>query len=273
MIEDIFKTATPYILASIGGLFTELCGSLNIALEGQILIGAFWAIVVSNMTGSIVLGLLAAVAASSLLALITALFSFRFRANIFISGLAANLLAYGLVTVFSTILVKGGGVIRAETAIQGSSYFFTVFALLLLPLSWYVINYTPYGMRCRVAGLSEAVLYYRGISPDFYRYTALLISGVLCGIAGASLAARIGAFVPNISSGRGWIALVAIYLGYRKPQWVFLSCILFASAESLANWTQGFIGMPATVILALPYLITLSVLTIVSAVRKKTEQR
>jgi general nucleoside transport system permease protein len=268
VIEDILKTATPYILASAGGLFTELCGSLNIALEGQILLGAFWAIAVTNMTGSLLLGLLAAVASSSLLALLTAFFSIRLKANIFISGLAANLLSYGAVSVFSTLLFKGGGVIRSAVEFQNSSFFFTVTALSCVPVTWYIIKMTPFGMRCRAAGLSEIVLYYRGINPDFYRYAAMLISGILCGIAGASLAARIGAFVPNISAGRGWIALVAIYLGYRKAHWVFLSCILFAAAESFANWTQGFIGIPATIILALPYLITLIIMTAVSAIRK-----
>ncbi len=269
MTEDILKTATPYILAATGGLFTELCGTLNIALEGQILIGAFWAVVVANMTGSLLLGIISAIIASSLLAMLTAFFAFRLRANIFISGLAANLLAYGVVSLFSTLIYSGGGVIRAAFDIQGSSLFFTMAAISAVPLSWYAINKTPFGMRCRAAGLSEIVLYYRGINPDFYRYAALLISGVLCGLAGASLAARINAFVPNISAGRGWIALVAIYLGYRKAHWVFLSCILFAAAENLASRAQGIIGIPATIILALPYLITLAILTFVSAVRKK----
>ena len=91
----------------------------------------------------------------------------------------------------------------------------------------------------KAAGLAEDVLYYRGINPDFYKYTALLLSGVLCGLSGASLSFSIGAFVPNISAGRGWIALVAVYLGYRRPVGVILSCLLFASAESMSSLDAG----------------------------------
>lgn len=267
MAADIFRTALPYIFAAAGGLFTELSGALNIALEGQILAAAFWAVAVTALTGNPILGFAAAMAASSALALLTAIFSFRFRANVFIAALAANLLSIGVVSLFSTLLFSGSGVVRLPADTGSYHLFFVAMSLVTLAGSWYTINMTPFGMRCRAAGLSEIVLYYRGINPDLYRYASFLISGVLCGIAGACLAARIGAFVPNISAGRGWIALVAIYLGYRKIHWVFLSCILFAAAENLANWTQGIIGVPATVILALPYLITLAVMSAVSAYR------
>ncbi len=269
MIEDVFKTATPYILAASGGLFPELCGTLNIALEGQILIGAFWAIAAVNITGSLLFGFISAIIASSLLAIIVAFFSFRFKANVFISGLAGNLLAYGLVSVFHTMLFETSGVIRAGIYMQNYTFFFLMFAIISVPICYYIINITPFGMRCRAAGLSEIALYYKGINPVKYRYGAFLISGIMCGIAGAAIASRIGAFVPNISAGRGWIALVAIYMGYKKIHWVFLSCLVFAIAENIANWSQASLHIPATIILSFPYIITLIILTISSAFRKQ----
>ncbi len=271
MINDIFSLAVPYILAGLGGLFTEITGSLNIALEGQILTGAFWAIAVTKITGSIPLGIAAAVLSSTLLSFITAFFSFRLKANIFIAGLASNMLSFGLVSVFSILFFGNSGIIRI-TAPPG--YLHTVFfaiAAAAIALSHYALYKTPGGLRMKAAGLAEDVLYYRGINPDFYKYTALLLSGVLCGLSGASLSFSIGAFVPNISAGRGWIALVAVYLGYRRPVGVILSCLLFASAESMSSWMQGVMGVPATIILSIPYLVTLLVLTVISIIRNKTK--
>ncbi len=100
MLKSIFNAAVPYILAGMGGLFTEITGSLNIALEGQILTGAFWAIAVTKITGNVFLGLAAAVLSSTVISFITAFFSIRLKSNIFISGLAANMLSFGLVSVF-----------------------------------------------------------------------------------------------------------------------------------------------------------------------------
>ena len=267
MLKSIFNAAVPYILAGMGGLFTEIAGTLNIALEGQILTGAFWAIAVTKMTGSIFLGLSAAVISSTLISYITAFFSFRMKSNIFISGLAANMLSFGLVSVFSVVFFGNSGIIRIEAGLPDLRLFFMLLAVISFPAAHYALFKTPWGLRIRGCGTAGEVLYYRGINPDFYRYSSLLISGVLCGFSGAALSYSIEAFVPNISAGRGWIALVAVYMGYRKPAGVILSCLLFASAESLAGWMQGIIGIPATIILAIPYVITLIVLTSVSIYR------
>jgi simple sugar transport system permease protein len=269
MVQSILNIAVPYILAGLGGLFTEITGSLNIALEGQILTGAFWAIAVTRSTGNIFLGLAAAVISSTILSLINAFFSFRLKANIFISGLASNMLSYGMVSVFSVLFFGNSGIIRIGTDFVNLQYFFLILAALTAPAAHYALFKTPWGLRMRACGIAGDVLFYRGINPDFYKYSALLLSGALCGFSGAALAFGIGAFVPNISAGRGWIALVAVYLGYKKPAGVILSCLLFASAESLSSWMQGFIGVPATIILAIPYIITLAVLTTVSIIRKK----
>ncbi len=267
MLKSIFNAAVPYILAGIGGLFTEITGTLNIALEGQILTGAFWAIAVTKITGDIYLGLAAAVISSTLISLITAFFTLKMKSNIFISGLAANMLSFGLVSVFSIVFFGNSGIIRIEKEFADLRNFFFILSLSSIPISHYALFRTPWGLRMRGCGTSPEVLYYRGINPDFYRYISILISGIFCGFAGAALAFSIEAFVPNISAGRGWIALVAVYMGYRKPAGVILSCLLFASAESLSGWMQGFIAIPATIILAIPYIITLSVLTGVSIYR------
>ena len=269
MIKDILNLAIPYTLAGLGGLITEIAGSLNIGLEGQILTGAIWTIAVTSATGNIFLGIAAAVISSTLISFITAFFAFRLKANIFIAGLAANMLSYGFVSVFSILFFENTGIIRLSQPHHNMRNFFLFITIFAIAATHYLLYKTPGGLRIRAVGINENVLYYSGINTEFYKYTALLVSGVLCGLSGASIAFSIGAFVPNISAGRGWIALVAIYLGYKKPLGVLLSCILFAAAESFSSSLQGFIGIPGTIILSIPYIATLIVLTIVSIIRKK----
>ena len=177
------------------------------------------------------------------------------------------MLSFGLVSVFSVLFFGNSGIIRLEKEYADIQFLFALLAVTAIPLSHYALFRTPWGLRMRGSGTSADVLYFRGINPDYYRYTSMILSGLLCGFAGASLSFSIEAFVPNISAGRGWIALVAVYMGYKKPLGVILSCLLFASAESLSGWMQGMIEIPATIILAIPYIITLSVLTGVSIYR------
>lgn len=265
MIEDIFKTAVPYIFAALGALFTELSGALNIALEGQILSSAFWSLTVYNITGSIVAATGAGILASLIHAMLAAFFAFKLRANVFIAGLGANLLAAGSVSLFSSAFFGSSGVIRATGSIEEHTSLFFAAALIAVPLVWFLINQTSFGLRCRAAGISHIALYQKGINPFKYRYLAFALSGVLCGLAGTVLVVRIGAFVPNISAGRGWIALAAVFFGFKKVKWVFLSCLFFAAIEIFASRLQGIPGVPAAAVLALPYIVTLIVLVICSS--------
>jgi simple sugar transport system permease protein len=124
-------------------------------------------------------------------------------------------------------------------------------------------------MRLRASGSSPRSIEALGLSPDSYRFAAALASGAACGLAGASLSLGLGAYVPNISSGRGWMALVAIYLGGRKPAGVLAACLVFAVADSFANYAQGFLEVPSDFILAMPYLVTLAALVLGAALRRR----
>ena len=146
-----------------------------------------------------------------------------------------------------------------------SGHTFVVYAgWLLLVLAWLVIYKTPFGLRLRGAGLSGDTVRSLGLRPRRYRLAGVLISGFTCGLAGAGLALSLAAYVPNLTAGRGWIALVAIYLGGRKPWGILAACLLFGCAESLSNYAQGAINIPADFILAFPYLITLAALIVYS---------
>jgi len=274
LVHNAVGIMTPFLLAATGGLYTELAGMLNIALEGLMLIGAFFGVVFAGLTGSLAVGVLLGIASSLLAALLFGLITLDLKANVFISGLATNLLASGLTVVLAFQLFKNKGVVRFEL---GRLPVLTIPALQRVPLlgdlllghnvlvyvSWaivaasvVVIYRTPFGLRLRGTGLNSATVASLGLRPRTYQLAGILISGFTCGLAGAVLTLNLAAFVPNITSGRGWIALVAIYLGNKTPLGIVVASFVFGLSEAFSNYAQGAIKVPADFILAFPYAIT-----------------
>jgi simple sugar transport system permease protein len=260
---------TPLLFAATGGLFTELSGMLNIALEGLLLIGAFSAIAAVYFTGSFAAGLMAAILASLALSALLAFTSLKLKSNIFIAGLAANLLASGLTIVLSHYFFNTRGVIILQDAGHipvNNIYVYTSWLLLLV--SWLIIYKTPFGYRLRACNKNSAALVSLGIRPGTYHWAALLISGLYCGLGGSFLSLNLGAFVPNMTAGKGWIALAVIFLGGRRPLGILLAAFIFGLADSFSNYAQGahFVRnkLPADFILAIPYLLTLAAMVLVS---------
>jgi len=275
LLHNTIGIMTPFLLAAIGGLFTELAGMLNIALEGLILFGAFFSVVFASYTGNLLLGVILGIGVTMIVAWIFGAISLYLKANIFISGLATNLLASGLTVVLAFQLFGNKGVILFENLpklpkltipsfqrvpvlgdiLLGHSIF-VYLSWFAVVAAFYVIYRTPFGYRLRGTGIDPKAIRALGLNPLKYQMTGILISGFSCGLAGALLTLGLGAFVPNISSGRGWIALVAIYLGNKRPVGILIAAFLFGLAESASNYAQGAINVPADFILAFPYLIT-----------------
>jgi simple sugar transport system permease protein len=274
---------TPLLFAATGGLYTELAGMLNIALEGLLLAGAFSAIATVYFTGSFTAGLISAIIASMILSVLLAASTIKLRSNVFITGLAANLLALGLTAVLSQYFFNTRGVIVLSdinhlplidipfidtipvigALLSGHSVYVYASWLLVL-LSWLVIYRTPFGYRLRACDKRSTALVSLGINPDTYRWAAFLVSGFLCGIGGSFLSLNLGVFVPNMTAGKGWIALVVIFLGIRRPLGLIAAAFIYGLAESLSNYAQGLLNVPADFILAMPYLFTLLAMIIVS---------
>ncbi|MDR0456841.1 MAG: ABC transporter permease [Treponema sp.] len=278
---------TPLLFAATGGLFTELAGMLNIALEGLLLAGAFSAIAAVYFTGSFTAGLIAAVCVSVTLSALLAFTTLNLRSNVFITGLAANLLAGGLTVVLSQYFFDTRGVvvlhgtahlplvtipfinaIPVMGALLSGHSVYVYMGWLLLLVSWMVIYKTPFGYHLRACDKHSAALASLGIQPDTCRRIAFLVSGFFCGIGGSFLSLNLGAFVPNMTAGKGWIALVVIFLGARRPLGILAAAFVFGLAESFSNYAQGLLNMPADFILAMPYLLTLLAMVFVS-VRQK----
>jgi ABC-type uncharacterized transport system permease subunit len=274
LMHNAVGIMTPFLLAATGGLYTELSGMLNIALEGLMLIGAFFGLVFAGLTGSLALGVLLGTASAVLAALLFGLVTLQLKANVFIAGLATNLLASGLTVVLAFQLFKNKGVVRFEL---GRLPVLSVPALDRIPvlghlllghnvlvyLSWAivlasaaVIYRTPFGLRLRGTGLGAATVASLGLRPERYQLAGILISGLTCGLAGAGMTLNLAAFLPNITSGRGWIALVAIYLGNKTPLGIVVASFVFGLAEAFSNYAQGASEVPADFILAFPYAIT-----------------
>ena len=289
LIRGACVIMTPLLFAATGGLYTELCGMLNIALEGMLLTGAFAALAAVSFTGSFAIGIAAAVFASMALALLTAFSTLKLRSNVFISGLAANMLASGLTVVLSHKMFDTRGVVAlrdiaalpvidmpfiSDIPVIGgffSGHSLYVYASwILLIVSWVVIYKTPFGYRLRACGKNSVALESLGIASASYRYAAFLVSGFFCGIGGSFLSLNLGAFVPNMPAGKGWIALVIIFLGGRKPAGIFIAALIFGLAESFSNYAQGLWNIPADFILALPFLFTLLAMIGASIFSKRT---
>jgi simple sugar transport system permease protein len=273
----------PLLFAATGGLFTELAGMLNIALEGLLLAGAFSALAAAYYTGSFAAGLAAGICASLALSAILAFTTLKLRSNVFITGLAANLLAGGLTVVLSQYFFGTRGLVAlrginrlpvihipligkipviGEMVSDHSLY--TYGGCFLLFISWIALYHTPFGYRLRACDKNPEALAFLGIRPDSYRLAAFLISGFCCGIGGSYLSLNLGAFVPHMTAGKGWIALVIIFLGGRRPAGILAAAFVFGLAETFSNYAQGSFKVPADFILALPYLLTFLAMVFVS---------
>jgi general nucleoside transport system permease protein len=261
------RLATPLLLAALGGMFSERAGVINIALEGLMLAGAFTAAAITHYSGSPWVGLLAAVLAGVGVALIHAVASIRFRADQVVSGTAINILMLGVPALLSGAFFLSSGStpqIPQENLIPWTP---VLLAFALVPLTWYVLFRTPFGLRLRAVGENPGAADAAGVSVPRLRYAAVLLSGALAGIGGAYLSiGQSSLFTRNMTSGRGFIALAALIFGKWRPVQTMFACLLFGLTEAVAIQLQGeeLFGMeeeiPNQFIQIIPYLLTIIVL-------------
>jgi len=265
VLKSALTIMIPIFFAALGGLFPTLAGTLNIALEGLLLSGAFCSLTVFNFTGSVTAAVLSAIITATALSALHSLAVFKLRADLFISGLAINLFSSGLCVVLSEKIFGTKGVVTSNNA-SGLLIWYVIFGILLLIISHIAIYKTPFGYRLRACDKNAAALVSLGIKPVFYQTAAFLISGFFCGIGGSFLSLNLGAFVPGMSAGKGWIALAVIFLGVKKPIGILAAAFVFALAECFSNYAQGFWQIPAGFILAFPYVCTLIAIIVVSVI-------
>jgi simple sugar transport system permease protein len=295
VLDSALRAAAPLLLACLAGLFSERAGIFDIGLEGKMLMAAFVSAAVAAVSGNIWLGLLAGVGASMLLSLIHGLASITFRGNQLISGVAINFLAAGLTVVIAQSWFKQGGrtpSLREEgsrfTGIElpfaesigqvpfiGPVYqdlisghtFLVYIALLMVPLSWWVLYRTRFGLRLRAVGENPAAVDTAGVSVVGLRFSAVMICGLLCGLAGAQLATAEPAagFVKDMTAGRGYIALAALIFAKWRPWYALYACLLFGYLQAIAlrpDLIENALGfsVQAQLLDVLPYILTVIIL-------------
>lgn len=262
MLDATLRLATPLLLACLAGLYSERAGIFDIGLEGKMLAAAFMSAAIASVTGNVWLGLSAGIGASLLLSVIHGLASITFRGNQLISGVAINFLAAGLTVVVAQSWFKQGGRTpqlsgdarfnaitlpfaeqMRDVPVIGAIYYELISghtilvyaALLLVPVTWWVLYRTRFGLRLRAVGENPAAVDTAGVSVIGLRYAAVGICGVLCGIAGAYLATALQAgFTKDMSAGRGYIALAALIFAKWRPWYALYSCLLFGFLQAMA---------------------------------------
>lgn len=267
LIWSTIRLSTPLILAALGGLFSERSGVINIALEGMMLAGAFTAAAVTYAVGSPYVGLLAGMTAGMLIAAIHAIACIRFKADQVVTGTAINILMFGLPAFLSGAFFLSSGSTPQLAREQLIPRLPMVIAFALVPLAWYVLYKTPFGLRLRSVGENPEAADAAGVPVARMRYAGVLLSGVLAGIGGAYLSiGQSSLFTRNMTSGRGFIALAALIFGKWRPFQTLLACLLFGFTEAISIQMQGVVKLPSgedipvQFIQMVPYVLTIVVL-------------
>jgi simple sugar transport system permease protein len=278
---------TPILLAALAGTLSERVGLFNIALEGQMLVGAFAAVAGSHFGGSLQAGVLAAITAGILFSALLAVGSALLRGNDIVIGISLNLLAAGLTSFLLRTLFGVSGTF-SDSAMQalprltvpgiasipvigtalGQQNILVYGSWLLVIVITVVLNRTPWGLRLRGIGEQPAAAVALGANATRYRFIVTLVGGALCGIAGLQLSlGSLTLFSENMTAGRGWIAVAAVMLGRARPLWVAAACLLFGLSDAIGLRLQGE-GLPNQITDSAPYVVTLAAL-VISGLRER----
>jgi simple sugar transport system permease protein len=293
MLASTLRLSTPLIFCALAGLLSERSGVVDIGLEGKMLFAAFAAGAAGAMFGSTTLALMAAMAVATALSWMHGLACVSHRGDQVVSGVAINIIAAGLTVVLGIAWFSQGGQtppVAADVRIQPlflnavvamrtvplvgtivgegllSHNAMVYLALLLVPAVWWLLFRTRFGLRLRAVGENPQMVDAAGVSVARLRYTALTLNGMLCGLAGSYLVLAQGAsFSPNMTAGRGFMALAALIFGRWHPVSALWACLLFGLLDAAAIRLQGVhlpgIGeVPVQAIQALPYVLTVVLL-------------
>ena len=251
----------PLILCSRGALFTEFAGCLALFLDGLVSFSAFLFYTFTVFTGSPIAGGLFACLAAIILTLVFSAVVELGRANRFIAAIALNLLFGALTSCLSWAIFGTRGVLAAKafsfTAQMSRAAALSVTAVFAV-LAIIFLRYSRRGLYLRITGTDADVLKAKGVNPGLLRTLSWSLAALYGSLAGCLLVLRLNSFVPNISSGRGWMALAAVFLGKKKPLRIVAAVIIFCLADLAGANIQNYLpAIPSSLLLSLPYLVSL----------------
>ena len=281
-----FRMATPIAYASLGGIFSERAGIINIGLEGMMLTSAFAAVAITFFSGNPWLGVLAAVFVGALLGLLHGLITVKFAGNQIVSGTGINIFALGSTAYMSKVIWGSRGASETVQGLEPVSipllkdipiigdiigvHSPLVYLLIVTAVVSYVILFrTPLGLRIRAVGEHPAAADAAGINVFRIKYLCLIISGVLAGLGGAFLSlGHLSLFAWGMTGGRGFIAMAAMIFGGWMPFGAFGASLLFGFADAFQMRLQTLGLLPSQIVLTIPYILTVIVLA--GVIRKVT---
>jgi simple sugar transport system permease protein len=279
LLASTIRNSTPLIFAALGGMFSERSGVVNIGLEGLMLISAFAGVVGASLSGSALVGLGFALGAGLIFALIHALMSITFEADQIISGTAINLLALGGTGFLMVQIFGSGGTsprvpgfkevaipLLSDIPLIGPALFnqslLVYLMYLLIPISWFVVFRTPFGLRLRATGEAPEAVDTAGVSVVRMRYYGVALSGILAACGGVYLSMGIlSAFTEGMTGGRGFIALAALIFGRWNPIGAAGAALLFGFALAVTYQVPQEV-IPLEFIQMLPYILTIVALAV-----------
>ncbi|NMC85791.1 MAG: ABC transporter permease [Anaerolineaceae bacterium] len=287
LINGMISGATPILLAALGGTFTYYAGIFNIAMEGMMLGGAFFAVLGSYYFNSWPMGILFAILGALFMAAIFIVFTVVLKTDEFVTGIALNLFSVGATTYLLRQIFQVKGAFSNERIVSIPSLHFPALekipvlgqivsgqnlmvyiTLLAVLVSAYVIFKTRFGLRLRAAGYNSPSLDSSGVQTASMRVWSLVICGVLCGLAGAFLSlGYVTLFSENMTAGRGWISLAAVILVNGNPWGIALISLVFGFTDGLGLLMQKFLPNQFTAMI--PYIATLISLYFYSIQRRK----
>lgn len=292
LIVSMIRCATPILLAALGGIICERVGVFNIALEGMMLFGSFFAIYGSYLSGSAWIGALTAMLVCGAAGFLFVKLTEDLGAEPTITGIGINTLALGMTTYLMKMVFGEGGSISAGSRIAGferieipvvkripfvgeilSGYTPLVYVtFILVPVLAFLLYRTHMGISLRAVGEEAPAAQAAGLNVGRFRVISLIVAGMLCGLAGAHLSlGYVTLFSENMTNGRGFFAYVAVVFGKADPVSVMIAALVFGLADTLSTKVQGN-GIPSSLVLMLPYIVTilaLMVRSIMTGNRKK----
>jgi ABC-type uncharacterized transport system permease subunit len=278
ILTSAVRLATPYLYAAIGEAFAQSSGVLNLGVDGIMLISAFASFYVVLLTGNIWLGLLTAILVGLAMGLLMSLISVTLKAEQGISGIGLYMFGLGLSSLLFNKLVGTVKTVDGFAAVKipllgdipgiGEVLFnhsiLVYGAFLLVPIAWWILDKTSWGLRIKSVGQNPAAADSLGVSVDRVRYISVCIGAMLAGIAGASLSiSLLNLFQDNLTAGQGFIAVALVYFGGWKPLGILGGALLFSTVNAFQLWMQVLgVNIPSDVALMLPYLLTIAALAL-----------
>lgn len=277
LLTGAISFSVPVVLGALAGVLGERVGVVNIAIEGQLLIGAFMAAVVGSLTGNLFLGIASAMIAGALVAMILAAFSIKYLTEQIIIGVVLNVLVAGITNFFySAVLTTNSQTFNfpgtldfiaipglSEIPVIGPVLFdnrVTTYAMfILVPLVGFLMYKTRVGLRLRAVGEHPLAADTVGINVNRTRFWVMSCAGLIAGLGGAALSiGSVGPFIRDMSAGQGYIALACVILGRWNPWYASLAALMFGFSRIFQVWAgQAGSGIPADFIAMIPYLVTL----------------